>query len=68
MREVLRQILFHRGYLETYGGEEVSISLVYDLGLRTDQTPPICAFKRNTAGKEQNRVGSQEGKPGEMGA
>ncbi len=32
-------------------GEEVSVSLVYALGLWTDQTPPICASKRNTAGK-----------------
>jgi hypothetical protein len=49
-------------------GEELSISLVYALGLWTDQTSPIRASKRNTAGKEQNQVGSREGKLGRMGA
>jgi hypothetical protein len=48
--------------------EKVSVSLVYALGLWTDQTPPICVSKRNTAGIVQNRVGSREGKLGEMGA
>jgi hypothetical protein len=41
--------------LTTTSGEEVSISLVYALGLRTDQTPPIRASKRNTAGKAKTK-------------
>ena len=34
-------------------GEEGSVSLVYALGLQTDQTPPIRASKRNTTGKDK---------------
>jgi hypothetical protein len=50
-------------------GEEVSVSLVYALGLWTDQTPPIRASKKNTAGKrKQNRVDSREGELGKTGA
>jgi hypothetical protein len=54
-------------FIRSISGEEVSVSLDYALGLWTDQTPPIRVSKRNTAGKEQNQVGSQEGKLGEMG-
>ncbi len=48
-----------------FRGEEVSISLVYNLGLWTDQTPLICASKRNMAGKKLHQVGSRDGKLGE---
>jgi hypothetical protein len=34
-------------------GEEKSISLGYALGIRTHQTPPIRASKRNTTGKNK---------------
>ncbi len=47
----------------------MSVSLVYALGLQTDQTPPIRASKRNTAGKrKQSQVDSREGKLRKTGA
>ncbi len=39
----------------TPSGEEVIVSLVYALGLRTDQTPPIRVSKRNTMGKGKTK-------------
>jgi hypothetical protein len=50
-----KEILYILLYLDRlFSGEEVSVCLVvYTLGLQTDQTPPICASKRNTTGKDK---------------
>ena len=44
-----------------FSGEEVSVSLGYALGLRTDQTPPIRASNRNTAGKRKTKWVPEKG-------
>ncbi len=40
-------------YEKRGSGEEVSVSLGYALGLRTDQTPSIRASKKNITGKNK---------------
>jgi hypothetical protein len=49
-------------------GEEVSVSLVYALGLRIDQTPPIRASKSNTTGKAKTKWVPKKANLGKTGA